>query len=91
MASGHKIKKKIEVKKFLEMIQEYEKEDLETTNHTFFRLSEKQRKIYTEERIREIICNETPFLTGIQYNSNWALFYRYNKKIFRIIADLQPK
>jgi hypothetical protein len=45
MVDGHKIKKRIEINKFLEQIREYDKGDVETTEHTFFRLNEKQRKI----------------------------------------------
>jgi len=90
MVPGHKIKKKIEISKFLEMIQEYEEKDLETTNHTFFRLNETQREVYTEEKIKEIFFNEEPFLVGIQNNDLWALFYKYEKKIFRVLVDLQP-
>jgi hypothetical protein len=66
MVLGHKIKEKVDINKFLEQIQEYEKEDISITKHTLFRLNEKQKKAYDEEFIRELLFNETPFLAGIQ-------------------------
>ena len=90
MVDGHKIKKKIEVDEFLEHIREYDKEDIETTEHTFFRLNDKQRKIYNDSLIKDIISTELPFFVGIQNNNLWAIFYKYNKSIFRFIVDLQP-
>jgi len=89
MVLGHKIKKKVKVSKFLEQIQEYKKDDIETTNHTFFHLNEKQRKIYGESWLKELLFNETPLLAGVQYNNLWTLFYKYKKDIWRIIVDIQ--
>lgn len=90
MVEGHKIREKVEVEKFLEYVWEYKKEDIEPTSHTFFRLSEKQRNIYTKSFIQDIILNETPILTGIQNNNLWAIFYKHEKDILRIILDIQP-
>lgn len=90
MAEGHKIKKKVEITLFLECLKEYDKDNIESTSHTFFRLSNKQRKIYNESFIKEIIFNENPFLVGIQNNSLWAVFYKHDKDIFRIILDIHP-
>lgn len=89
MVSGHKIKTKIESDKFLERVREYEKEDIESTKHTFFRLNEKQREIFNEGKIKEILINEIPILAGIQYNNLWAVFYKYKKDFLRIIIDIQ--
>ncbi len=44
MLAGNKIIKRVEIKEFLEQIREYSKEQIKCTNHTFFRLSEKQEK-----------------------------------------------
>ncbi len=90
MVDGHKIKKVVEIKDFLEYINDYDKGDIETTSHTFFRFSEKQRRIYNESFIKELIFNETPFLVGVQNNGLWAVFYKQNDNIFRIILDIQP-
>tara|TARA_Y100000310_G_scaffold343227_2_gene449891 strand:+ start:1277 stop:1612 length:336 start_codon:yes stop_codon:yes gene_type:complete len=90
MPSGNKIKEKIEIDDFLEIIKEYSKEQIECTHHTFFRLSEKQRKIFTCETVKEYLFHETPFLVGVQENRNYAIFYKYKKKKFiRIIADMR--
>jgi hypothetical protein len=90
MVDGHKIKKKVEIKDFLEYLRDYDKEDIETTVHTFFRFGQEQRKIYNESFIKEFIFHETPFLAGIQNNNLWAVFYKQNDNLFRIILDIQP-
>lgn len=87
MTKGHKIKQKIDINKFLEQIREYEKSDVRSTEHSFFRFSEEQRKKYNKNLVRELLFHETPFLVGIQNNGLWAIFYRYEKEIFRIILD----
>ncbi len=89
MVFGHKIKKKIGVNTFLDMIQELEEKDIETAPHSFFRFSEKQREIYNRTFIIGLLMNKTPFLAGIQNNDLWALFYKHKKEIWRIIADIQ--
>lgn len=89
MFSGNKITKRIEIKEFLEQIREYSKKQIECTNHTFFRLSEEQRKIYTCERLREYLFYEEPFLVGLQDNGNHAVFYKHEKnKFMRIIIHI---
>ena len=89
MVIGHKIKKKVEVNTFLEMIQEFEEKDIRISPHSFFRFNEKQRETYNQKFISEILLHETPFLVGIQNNGLWALFYKYKKEIWRIIVDFQ--
>lgn len=89
MSAGNKIIKRIEIKEFLEQIREYSKEQIECTNHTFFRLSEEQRKIYTCEKLREYLFYEEPFLVGLQNNGNYAVFYKHEKnKFMRMIIDM---
>jgi len=53
----------------------------------FFRLSEKQRKIFACEQLREIITTKRPFLVGIQYNKNYAVFYKYENKTLKLIVN----
>ena len=90
MAYGSIIVKRVEIKEFLDTIKEYSREEIECTNHTFFRLSDQQKKIYTPEKLREIILFETPILVGIQENRNYAAFYKkIENKILRIILDIQ--
>jgi len=84
-----RIKKKVEVGRFIGFIKEYESEQIECTPHTFFRLSGKQRKIYTYEELRKILTQETPFLVGFQYNENYAVFYRYKNKNLKMILALR--
>ena len=54
MTKGHRIEKRIEVKIFLETIKNYTEEQIVTTQHTFFRLNEEERKIFKDEVIKSI-------------------------------------
>jgi len=80
MPAGNKIIRRVEIKEFLDRIREYSKEQIECTNHTFFRLSEEQRKIYTCEKLREYLFYEEPFLIGLQANKNYAIFLQTRKE-----------
>ena len=91
MFEDTKIKKSVEINEFVGFIKQYGKKQIECTPHTFFRLSEKQRKIYTCEGLREILINETPFLVGFQYNKNYAVFYKYNNKNLKMIVTLSNR
>ena len=48
MVKGHRIEKKVKVETFLDIIKSYTKDQINTTDHTFFRLNEQQRKIFKE-------------------------------------------
>ncbi len=91
MFRSTQIEKKLNVDKLLNIIKKYKEEDIECTSHTFFRLSEKQRKIFTCDELRRILLNEKPFLAGIQYNKNYALFYKYQNKNFKIIIGINDR
>jgi len=43
MVKGHRIEKKVEVETFLDIIKSYTRDQINTTDHTFFRLNEQQR------------------------------------------------
>jgi hypothetical protein len=86
MFDDTRIKEKVPVAVFLERIKKSKPENIECTKHTFFRLSEKQRMIYESGKLKEIILKETPFLVGIQYNECYAIFYRHENKILKVIV-----
>lgn len=88
MFNDPKIEKRVEIQNLRDFIKDYKKEDIECTSHTFFRLSEKQRKIYTCNELKRILIQENPFLAGIQYNKNYAAFYKYNNKNLKMIINL---
>ncbi len=91
MVKGHRIERKIRVNKFLETIKNYSKENIICTKHTFFRLSEEQRKIFKCNDIKDYLLEKDPYFVGIQYNGCYAVFYKYEKKDFiRIILDIKP-
>ena len=89
MTKGHKIEKKLEVEIFLDTIKSYTKDQINTTDHTFFRLSEKQRKIFKESALKNYLTAKIPILVGIQFNRNYAVFYYYSKnEVLRLMLDI---
>ena len=86
-----KIEKKVDIEEFIGFIKEHDKKQIECTEHTFFRLSEKQRKIYTCDELRRILIKEKPFLAGFQHNKNYAVFYKYQNKNLKIIVDIDNR
>ena len=86
-----KIKKKIEIKDFINIIKKYNAEQIECTVHTFFRLSQKQRKIFTCEELKSILLKDVPFLVGIHNNDNYAAFYKHRNKNLKIILVIEPQ
>lgn len=87
---GHRIAKTIDISEFKEMLKNYRREHVICTEHTFFRLSEKQRKLFTCEKIKEYIFDYEPVMVGIQHNGCHAVFYKHEKQRFlRIILDIR--
>jgi hypothetical protein len=91
MFDDTKIKEKISSKKFLKTIREYSAEKIECTSHTFFRLSQKQREIFTSDELKEILLTKIPFLVGIQNNDNHAVFYKYGSKNLKMILNINKR
>ena len=91
MAKGHKLEKRISIEKFLDTIKNYTNEQILTTEHTFFRLDEEERKIFKESVLKEYLTTRIPILVGIQFNGNYAVFYDYSKnEVLRLMLDIQP-
>ncbi len=88
MFNETRIKEKVETEKFLRFLGDYSKENIECTPHTFFRLSNKQRKIYTCYELKKILVEEKPFLVGLQYNGNYALFYKHKNQNLKILVNV---
>jgi len=91
MLEETKIKKRVELQEFINFIKEYGKEQIECTTHTFFRLSEKQRKILTCDELRNILTKEKPVLVGLQNNENYAVFYKYKEKNLKMIIAFNDR
>jgi hypothetical protein len=90
MTYGNKIKEQTDIQEFVEKIRHYNRENVMCTDHTFFRLSERQKKEFTCDTIREYLFDKTPTLAGVQYNGCYAVFYKYPKERFiRIIVDIR--
>ena len=91
MNYGNRIVKMIKINDFIDILKEYPKEKIECTGHTFFRLSQKQRKIYTPDELIKILKEENPILAGLQKNGNYAIFYKYKNKHLKIILGINPR
>lgn len=84
--SGVIIREKIEVSHFVKQISKYKDTQIECTQHARFRLSEKQREIYTAKELTRILLHETPFLVGLQEDEKHAVFYRHENKVLKVIV-----
>ena len=89
--TGSNIKKKIKIQDFINIIKRYNKNKIECTPHTIFRLSQKQREIFTCEELTEILLKNVPFLVGIQENKNYAAFYQHKNKNLKMIIGIEPQ
>lgn len=86
---GHRIEKKIEIEDFLDIINNIDEKEINTTDHTFFRLSETQRKVFKDRILKDFIKGQNPILVGIQYNGCYTAFYNYSKdEALRVIMDI---
>lgn len=90
MLMGNRIHEKVEAQDFAKMVKNYGHENIFCSNHAFFRLSEKQRTIFTCEDIKLELLNEIPVLAGIQHNGCHAAFYKHkNNRFMKIILDMK--
>lgn len=87
--NNHRIENEIDLLQFLELINGIRAENIRITQHTFFHLLEKQRKIFKGKIIIDLLLGKTPIFVGIQKNNLYAVFYKYGKHILKIIIDIQ--
>ena len=90
MIYGNRIKESVDIREFLKKVRNYDRGEVVCTLHTFFRLSRKQRELFTCDTIREYLFDKTPVLVGLQHNGCYAVFYKHEKQRFiRIIVDIK--
>lgn len=86
MIKGHKIKKEIKIQEFLDLISDYPANKIKCTNHTFFRLSEKQRKFFKCQELKVFLLEKVPVFAGLQHNNNYAVFYAHKENtVIRLV------
>jgi hypothetical protein len=89
MVKGHRIESLVDIEEFLLKISSFSREQIECTSHTFFRLSDNQRKIFKCDKIKDFLLLEKPVLVGKQFNGCYAIFFPYKRKNYiRVIADI---
>lgn len=90
MIGGNRIRERVPADEFMETLKGYGRENVACTEHTFFRLSQKQRELFTCESIREILFGDLPVLVGLQNNGCFAAFYKHKSHRFiRILLDVK--
>lgn len=91
MIWDHDINDKISKKEFSRKIKNFKEKDIEITHHALFRLNQKQRKIYEDKVLKDIILNQEPIEIGKQDNGNLAVFYYHQgDRVIKILMDLRP-
>jgi hypothetical protein len=91
MAKGYMIEKFEEESVFIERMKNFDEDTIECTSHTLFRLSEKQRKIFTCDVLKRFLLDNEPLKVGIQYNGNYAVYYNFKgKQLMKIILSVKP-
>src|SRR3989338_600317 len=76
---------------FLLRIRSFSEASIDCTSHTFFRLSQGQRKVFGCETLKNILFNEMLIVVAIQHNQNYAIYYKYkDQKVIKIIISIKP-
>ncbi|HEA46532.1 MAG TPA: hypothetical protein ENH99_02000 [Candidatus Pacearchaeota archaeon] len=91
MIDSHKIKEKISVKSFMQKFDSYSQEDLEITPHAFFRLSQKQRRLYEKDRLIQVIYSTKPIEVSIHKDGRYAVIYPFEKRLLKVLFEIYPK
>ena len=89
-SKGYKIEKFEDIEVFVNRMKDFDVKTIECTDHTLFRLSEKQRKEFTCDILKNFLLNEIPLKVGIQANTNHAVYYKYpQNRIIKIVISLK--
>jgi len=91
MIKGYKIEKLEAIAVFTERMKNFDENTIECTIHTFFRLSEKQRKVLNCDELKRFLLKSIPVKVAIQYNKNYAIWYDYKgQKLLKMLLSLKP-
>lgn len=89
MIFGHRIKEKINTKEFMELLAHYKDSEIYSTNHTFLRLNENERKIFKHDMLIDTIRQKKILLVGIQYNDLATAIFDFSKnEAIRIVFEI---
>lgn len=59
------------------------------TAHVQFRLFEGLRKLYKEQDLKDLILFAKPLKVQVELNNTYAVFYRHNKEIIKLVLLLE--
>ncbi len=82
-----RITKKVDYIEFRQLIDKY-KGRIKVNRHSYFRLSEMQRKVYKDRALMEMLIEGNPLFVGIQKNKNYAAFFRKKQVYIRLIFKI---
>lgn len=90
MPKGYMIEKIEDASVFVSKMRSFDENSIECTPHTLFRLSEGQRKVFACDILKGILLNKVPLKVCIQYNGNYATYYKYKEQsIIKIIVSIK--
>lgn len=91
MSFNHRIKEKIRNEEFIEILSHYQDSDIYSTEHTFDRLNENERKIFKHDDLITIVRQKRIFLVGIQYNGLFTVIFDFSKnEAVRMVFEVHP-
>jgi len=90
MKRSYRIEKFEDVAVFRERMKNFDPNTIECTEHTFFRLSEGQRKIFRCDDLKSVLLNDIPLRIGIQYDRKYAIYYNYQGRVLKMLLSLSP-
>ena len=73
------------------MFESYSLKNFNVTPHAFFRLSEKQRKLYKKDDLINIIHSTRPIEVSIQKNGRYAVIYPFEGRLLKVLFEIYPK
>ncbi|MBI4019153.1 MAG: hypothetical protein HY364_02770 [Candidatus Aenigmarchaeota archaeon] len=80
MVKGYAKVKSIDIDQFVALVKGYKEDQFNPTNHSLFRLNEKQKPDF-KETIKGFLFNSIPIKVTYQANSNYAAFYDYKGQL----------
>lgn len=89
MVDNHRIEQVVRVDDFLKLIEPIKEEQIITTDHTFLLLQEGERNVFKERVIKGFILTKVPVFVGMQRNGLYAVFYKNEKELLKLIMEIQ--
>ena len=80
--------KEIDIKEFSGLVKN---KKVAISPHAIFRLSNRQRKVFKEDELINIVNKETPRKAYLQENERYAVYYRKSDGYRKLIIEVKNK